>query len=94
MTRVSLTWLALITMGCGGPSYTLEPAYVGSDAAGYRVIVYVPDEAPEIIRSAAAEQATFYKVCLNGFDVRHVSRRQQAKTIPGNWILNVVISCR
>jgi hypothetical protein len=92
--RIIFAGLTLMVMGCGGSAYTLEPAYVGPDAAGYRVIVYVPDEAPEIIRSAAAEQATFYKVCPSGFDVKHVSRRQISRTLAGDLGLNVVIACR
>lgn len=94
MGRILVLLIAVAVAGCGSPSHTLEPAFVGQDRSGFRVIVYVPNERPETVREAAAEQVAQYRICPSGFDLVHTSRRQQTQTLPGNWILNVVVACR
>lgn len=79
-------------LGCAAtPVPPIEPAFAGTGREGYRVVIYVPNQSLPVVREAAGPKLE--KACPEGFEIVHVSKRQQVRTIPGNLVLNVVAAC-
>lgn len=85
------TLLAFALAACT-PVPAIEPAYVGDNKEGYRVVIYVPEQSEPTVRKAADPKLA--AACPKGYDIVKVSKRQEVRTIPGNLVLNVVAACK